>query len=89
VGANPRRAAGSTVVFSWLRLFRCTEDKKHHEDLKNLLPTFDIGSHSNATLQAPLEAGATAGADAVSGRLQALVRPGMSNKAQETWNIHV
>jgi transposase len=27
VGANPRRAAGSPVVSSWLRLFRCTEDK--------------------------------------------------------------
>jgi len=32
---NPRIAAGSTVVFYWLRLFRCTEVKKHHADLKN------------------------------------------------------
>src|SRR5215510_14597188 len=31
---NPRIAAGSTVVSYWLRLFRCTEDKKHHDDLK-------------------------------------------------------
>ena len=31
---NPRIAAGSTVVSSWLRLFRGTEDKKHHDDLK-------------------------------------------------------
>jgi len=27
VVANPRIAAGSTVVSYWLRLFRCTEDK--------------------------------------------------------------
>jgi hypothetical protein len=26
--ANPRRAAGSTVGSAWLRLFRCTKDKK-------------------------------------------------------------
>jgi hypothetical protein len=45
---NPRIAAGSTVVCYWLRLFRCTKDKKHHEDLKNLLTTLDIGSHINA-----------------------------------------
>ena len=55
---TPRRAAGSPVVSSWLRLLRCTKDNKHHEDLKNLLPTLDIGSHSNATLQARLAAGA-------------------------------
>ena len=29
---NPRIAAGSTVVSYWLRLLRCTKDKKHHED---------------------------------------------------------
>src|SRR5262249_2844973 len=28
VGAHPPRAAGSTVVASWLRLFRCTEVQK-------------------------------------------------------------
>ena len=55
---TPRRAAGSPVVSSWLRLLRCTKDNKHHEDLKNLLPTLDVGSHSNATLQAPPTAGA-------------------------------
>ena len=27
VGANPRRAAGATVVSDWLRLFRCTQAK--------------------------------------------------------------
>jgi hypothetical protein len=32
--------------------------KQHHKDLKKLLPTLDIGSHINATLQARLEAGA-------------------------------
>jgi Transposase IS116/IS110/IS902 family len=48
VGPNPRRAAGSTVVFDWLRLCRCTEVKKHHADLKNPLSTLDIASHSNA-----------------------------------------
>jgi transposase len=34
VGAHPRRAAGSTVAYCWLRLFRCIEVKKPHEDLK-------------------------------------------------------
>ena len=32
VVANPRIAAGSTVGSSWLRRFRCTADKKPHED---------------------------------------------------------
>jgi hypothetical protein len=36
-GANPRRAAGSTVVSAWLRLCRCTEDKKQPDDLKKKL----------------------------------------------------
>ena len=58
VRANPRRAAGSPVVSSWLRLCRCTEDKNIMKTSKNLLPTLDIGSHSNATRQARLEAGA-------------------------------
>src|SRR6266851_1103586 len=31
---HTRIAAGSTVVSYWLRLFRCTEDKKHHDALK-------------------------------------------------------
>ena len=34
VVTNPRIAAGSTVVSYWLRLFQCTEVKKHDEDLK-------------------------------------------------------
>jgi hypothetical protein len=33
--------------------------KKHHENLKKSLATLDIGSHSNASAQPPLEAGAT------------------------------
>jgi hypothetical protein len=33
-GANPRRAAGATGVSSGLRLCRCTEGKKPHDDLK-------------------------------------------------------
>jgi hypothetical protein len=33
--------------------------KKHHENLKKSLATLDIGSHSNARFQPPLEAGAT------------------------------
>ena len=36
VVANPRIAAGSTVGSYWLRLFRCTEDKKHLDDLKKV-----------------------------------------------------
>ena len=51
MGANPRRAARSTVVSSWLRLFRETREKKHEADVKKLLPTLDIGSHINASLQ--------------------------------------
>jgi hypothetical protein len=38
VVANPRIAAGSTVVSYWLRLFSCTKDKNHHEDLKKVVP---------------------------------------------------
>src|ERR671931_1501726 len=34
VGANPRRAAGATVAYCWLRLLRCTEVKKDDADLK-------------------------------------------------------
>jgi len=55
---NPRRAAGSTVVYDWRRLCRCPEVNKHHADLKNPLPTLDIGSHSNARHQARRTAGA-------------------------------
>jgi alpha-beta hydrolase superfamily lysophospholipase len=55
---NPRRAAGSTVVLYWLRLFSCAKANKHHEDLKKLLPTLDVGSHSNARFQARRAAGA-------------------------------
>ena len=36
MGPNPRIAAGSTVVSSWLRLFRCTKGKKHDADLKKV-----------------------------------------------------
>jgi hypothetical protein len=36
VVAHPRIAAGSTVVSDGLRLFRCTEDKKHHDDLNKV-----------------------------------------------------
>src|SRR5262249_44918535 len=50
---NPRLFAGSTVAYCWLRRFRCTEVKKHDEDLKNRLAPLDIGSHINAALQAP------------------------------------
>src|SRR6266851_9624586 len=48
VGANPRRAAGSTVVSSWLRLFSCTKVQTTLKTYKKLFPTLDIGSHSNA-----------------------------------------
>src|SRR6267143_2086618 len=67
---NPRRAAGSTVVSSWLRLFRCTHAKKQHEDLKKLLPTLDIGSHSNASLQLLPKAAAQRRLEAVSCRVE-------------------
>jgi Transposase IS116/IS110/IS902 family len=36
VVANPRTAAGATVVAYWLRLCRCTEDKKDDDDLKEV-----------------------------------------------------
>ncbi len=39
--------------------------QKHHNTLKKLRPTLDIGSHSNATLQLPLEAGAQRTLEAV------------------------
>jgi hypothetical protein len=58
VVTNPRRAARSTVDSSWLRFFRCTEDKKIMNTSKNLLPPLDIGSHSNASAHLLPEAGA-------------------------------
>src|SRR5215471_4355000 len=45
---NPRISAGSTVAYCWLRLFPCTEVKKHDADLKSRLAVLDIGSHINA-----------------------------------------
>ena len=36
VVTNPRRAAGSTVVSSWLRLLGGTKGKQHQEDLKKV-----------------------------------------------------
>jgi hypothetical protein len=56
VGTNPRRAAGSTGVSDWLRLFRETKGKNEDADGKKLLPTLDIRSHSNAGHQARREA---------------------------------
>src|SRR5438128_43872 len=38
---------------------RRDQGKKHEADVKKLLPTLDIGSHINATLQAPPIAAAT------------------------------
>jgi transposase len=58
VGANPRRAAGSTVVSSWLRLFRWTLYKRTKNMQNNRSPTLDIGSHINARRQLLPEAGA-------------------------------
>ena len=52
MGANPRIAACSTVVFYWLRLFRSLKGKNYDADVKKLLPTLDIGSHINARFQA-------------------------------------
>jgi hypothetical protein len=51
VVANPRLAAGSTVVSDWLRLLRCTKVNQHHEDLKKLLITLDLGSHINTVIE--------------------------------------
>jgi hypothetical protein len=45
---HPRIAAGSPVGSDWRRLFPCTTDKKHYDDLKTLFTTLDSGSHSNA-----------------------------------------
>ena len=39
---NPRRAAGSTGVFYWLRLCRCTKGKKQHENLKICCPLLTL-----------------------------------------------
>src|SRR6266446_44546 len=52
VGPNPRRAAGSPVVSSWLRLFSCAKVKTMMKTSKKLFPTLDIGSHSNAQAEA-------------------------------------
>jgi len=43
----------------WLRLFQCAKVQRYYEDLKKLLPTLDIGSHINASLQRLPKAGAT------------------------------
>ena len=51
-GPHPRRAAGATVVSSWLRLFVCAQVTTMMQTSKKLFPTLDIGSHSNATRQA-------------------------------------
>ena len=56
MGANPRRAACSTVVFDWLRLCRETKEKKHEADVPKWLPTLDIGRHINASGEPPPEA---------------------------------
>jgi hypothetical protein len=45
-------------VVYWLRLFRELKGKNAEADVKKLLPTLDIGSHSNAGPQPLPEAGA-------------------------------
>ena len=55
---NPRRAAGSPVVSSWLRLFAWAKVKTMMQTSKKLFPTLDIGSHSNAGPEPLPEAGA-------------------------------
>ena len=56
-GAHPRRAAGATGAY-WAPPLPMSRGPKHHEDLKNLRTTLDMGSHRHATRQARLEAGA-------------------------------
>ena len=52
VVANPRRAAGSTVVSSYFRLFRWTTAPRGPHDEEHVMriftPALDIGSHINA-----------------------------------------
>jgi hypothetical protein len=52
VVANPRIAAGATVVSYWLRLFRWTTFFNGHDPEENrlrmLTAALDSGSHSNA-----------------------------------------
>ena len=56
VGANPRIPAGSTDGCDWLRLFRWTTVPRGHPleetGLRMFTRALDIGSHTNATLQA-------------------------------------
>ena len=63
MGANPRRAAGSTVVSYWLRLFRGPKAKKQHEDLKKscsqLLTLEVIATPGLSRTRKPQRSGAT------------------------------
>jgi transposase len=58
-GSQPTASSGIHRRDAWLRLFRETKGKNSAADVKKLLPTLDIGSHSNARFQPPLEAEAT------------------------------
>jgi hypothetical protein len=70
VVANPRRAAGSTVVSDWLRLFRWPRLPRGHDHeanrLRIFIPALDLGSHINASLQLLPEVGAQRTLEAVS-----------------------
>ena len=80
---NPRIAAGSTVVSYWLRLFRCTKVKKHHEDLKKVcsrLLTLEVIATPGVSRCRKRE---RAGADAVSRRLHRPCPHGQSQRQNQ------
>ena len=59
-GGNQSTASRkSNRRYYWLRLFHYGKLQRYYADLKKLLPTLDIGSHSNAALQARGAAEAT------------------------------
>ena len=56
-GSQPTDISVINRRHSWPRLFRETKGKNQDADVKKLLATLDISSHSNARFQARLEAG--------------------------------
>jgi hypothetical protein len=58
-GHEPMDISRINRRIDWLRLFPSTKGKQHHENLKKLLPTLDIGSHINARHQARRAVGAS------------------------------
>jgi hypothetical protein len=57
-GTQPTESSVINRRSYWLRLFRETQGKNDDADVKKWLPTLDLGSHINASLQRLPEAGA-------------------------------